>query len=146
MKNSADQRKCYPLWLKAEVDNTLQDLQNSSYPIKAAFNNNCFFIQNIFKLIRDKMSSLFSAHHKEHNIVPRFCQSKVQWSAGGCTFDVILMWPVQISTCSRLHFWRHWFNMKNYFQIWSTAAGYGKLCNFNKSERRKYFDWIIKYR
>ena len=43
MENSADQGGCYPQRLKAEVDNTLQDLQNSSYPMKAEFNN-CFII------------------------------------------------------------------------------------------------------
>ena len=44
MKNSADQGGSL---LSALVDNTLQDLQNSSYPTKAEFNN-CFiiFIQN----------------------------------------------------------------------------------------------------
>ena len=45
MKNSADQRGCYPLRPKAEVDNTLRDLQNSSYPTKAEFNN-CFIIHS----------------------------------------------------------------------------------------------------
>ena len=43
MKNSADQGGCYPQRPKAEVDNTLRDLQNSSYPTKAEFNN-CFTI------------------------------------------------------------------------------------------------------
>ena len=42
MKNSADQGGCYPQTPKAEVDNTLRDLQNSSYLTKADFNN--FFI------------------------------------------------------------------------------------------------------
>ena len=42
MKNSAHQGGCYPQRPKAEVDNTLRDLQNSSYPTKAEFNN--FFI------------------------------------------------------------------------------------------------------
>ena len=32
MKNSADQGGCYPQRPKAEVDNNLRDLQNSSYP------------------------------------------------------------------------------------------------------------------
>ena len=32
MKNSIDGGECYPQRPKAEVDNTLQDLQNSSYP------------------------------------------------------------------------------------------------------------------
>ena len=39
MKNSADQGGCYPQRPKAEVDSTLRDLQNSSYPTKAEFNN-----------------------------------------------------------------------------------------------------------
>ena len=39
MKNSADQGGCYPQRLKAEMDNTLRDLQNSSYPTKAEFMN-----------------------------------------------------------------------------------------------------------
>ena len=43
MKNSGDQGGCYPQRLKAEVDNTLRDLQDSSYPTKAEFNN-CFII------------------------------------------------------------------------------------------------------
>ena len=45
MKNSADQGQCYPQRSKAEVDNTLRDLQNSSYPAKAEFNN-CFIIHS----------------------------------------------------------------------------------------------------
>ena len=45
MKNSADQRGCYPQRPKAEVDNTLLDLQNSSYPTKTEFNN-CFIIHS----------------------------------------------------------------------------------------------------
>ena len=43
MKNSAEQEGCYPQRPKADVDNTLRDLQNSSYPTKAKFNN-CFII------------------------------------------------------------------------------------------------------
>ena len=43
MKNSAGRGGCYPLRPKAEVDNILRDLQNSSYSTKAEFNN-CFII------------------------------------------------------------------------------------------------------
>ena len=43
MKNSAEQGGCYQQRPKAEVDNTLRDLQNFSYPTKAEFNN-CFII------------------------------------------------------------------------------------------------------
>ena len=42
MKNSADQGGCYPQRPKADVDNTLRDLQNSSYSTNAEFNN-CFY-------------------------------------------------------------------------------------------------------
>ena len=50
MKNSADQGGCYPQRPKAEVDNTLRDLQNSSYPTKAEFNN-CFIIHSKYLLV-----------------------------------------------------------------------------------------------
>ena len=43
--NSADQGGCYPQRPKAEVDNTLRDLHNSSYPTKAEFNS-CFIIHS----------------------------------------------------------------------------------------------------
>ena len=45
MKNSADQGGCYPPRPSASVDNTLRDLQNSSYPTKAEFSN-CFIIHS----------------------------------------------------------------------------------------------------
>ena len=45
MKNSGELGGCYPQRPKAEVDNTLRDLQNSSYPTKAEFNN-CFIIHS----------------------------------------------------------------------------------------------------
>ena len=45
MKNSAGLEGCYPPRLKAEVDKTPLDLQNSSYPMKAEFNN-CFIIHS----------------------------------------------------------------------------------------------------
>ena len=45
MKNSAGRGECYPPRPKVEVDNTLRDLQNSSYPTKAEFNN-CFIINS----------------------------------------------------------------------------------------------------
>ena len=57
MKNSADQRECYPQRLKAEVDNTLQDLQNFSYPTKAEFNN-CFIIHSKYFLLLKGVSPL----------------------------------------------------------------------------------------
>ena len=50
MKNSVDQGGCYPQRPKAEVDNNLRDLQNSSYPTKAEFNN-CFIIHSKYFLL-----------------------------------------------------------------------------------------------
>ena len=48
MKNSADQGGCYPQRPKAEMDNTLRDLQNSSYPTKAEFNTELLYY--LFKI------------------------------------------------------------------------------------------------
>ena len=45
MKNSADRGGCHPPRPKDEVDNIIRDLQNSSYPTKAEFNN-CFIIHS----------------------------------------------------------------------------------------------------
>ena len=66
MKNFADQGGCYPQRPKTEVDNTLRDLQNSSYPTKAEFNN-CFIIHSKYLPVIKGVSpfrSLFSAHQK----------------------------------------------------------------------------------
>ena len=57
MKNSEDQGGCYPQRPKAEVDNTLRDLQNSSYPTKAEFNN-CFIIHSkYFPVLKNNIIS-----------------------------------------------------------------------------------------
>ena len=53
MKSSAEQGGCYPQRSNAEVDNTLRDLQNSSYPTKAEFNNALLFIQNISPFLKE---------------------------------------------------------------------------------------------
>ena len=45
MKNYAGRGGCYPPKLKAEVDNTLRDLHNSSFRTKAEFNH-CFIIHS----------------------------------------------------------------------------------------------------
>ena len=65
MKNSAEQGGCYPQRPKAEVDNTLRDLQNSSYPTKVEFNefNNIFNIHSKYFPVLKGVSpfrSLFS--------------------------------------------------------------------------------------
>ena len=59
MKNSAGQGGCYPQGPKAEVDNILRDLQNSSYPTKAEFNN-CFIIHSKYFPVLEGVSPLRS--------------------------------------------------------------------------------------
>ena len=48
MKNYADRGGCYPLKPKAEADNTLRDLHNSSYHTKAEFNIFFYYLFKIF--------------------------------------------------------------------------------------------------
>ena len=55
MKNSAEQGACYPQRPKAKVDNTLRDLQNSSYPTKAEFNY-CFIIHSKYFPVLKRVS------------------------------------------------------------------------------------------
>ena len=56
MKNSVGRGGCYPPRPKAEVDNILRDLQNSSYPTKAEFNN-CFIIHSkYFQTVKQRKS------------------------------------------------------------------------------------------
>ena len=56
MKNSAGRGGCYPPRPKAEVDNILRDLQNSSYPTKVEFNN-CFIIHSkYFQTVKQRKS------------------------------------------------------------------------------------------
>ena len=45
MKNYGDRGGCYPPRPTASMDNTLRDLHNSSYDMKAEFNN-CFIIHS----------------------------------------------------------------------------------------------------
>ena len=51
MKNSAGRGGCYPPRPKAEVDNILRDLQNSSYSTKAEFNIALLLIFSSLKLL-----------------------------------------------------------------------------------------------
>ena len=80
MKNSADQGGCYPQRPKAEMDNTLRYLQNSSYPTKAEFNNG-FIIDSKYSLVLKGVSPLRSMFFRSPNITqpcPRFSRSTVQ--------------------------------------------------------------------
>ena len=55
MKNYADRGGCYPLRLKAEEDNILVDLHNSSHHTKAAFNN-CVIIDSKYFSVLKKLT------------------------------------------------------------------------------------------
>ena len=57
MENSADQGRCYPQRPRAEVDYNLKDLQNSSYPTKAEFNN-CSIIHSKYFPVSDWLKPL----------------------------------------------------------------------------------------
>ena len=65
MKNYADRGGCYPPKPKAEADNTLRDLHNSSYHTKAEFNN-CFIIHS--KYFQS------SKNIRLHNFLIGFCR------------------------------------------------------------------------
>ena len=56
MKNSAGRGECYLPRPKAEVDNTLRDLQNSSYSTKAEFNKIFIKIFSSLKLVNSTRS------------------------------------------------------------------------------------------
>ena len=86
MKNSADQGWCYPKRPKAKVDNTLRDLQNSSYPTKAEFNN-CFIIHSIYFLLLKGVPPLRFLFFRLPNITQP-C-SQVFSVNGSIIFDVI---------------------------------------------------------
>ena len=64
MKNSADRGGCYPQRPKVEVDNTFRDLQNSSYPTKAEFNNHFIIHAKYFPVLKrvSPFRSLFFRH------------------------------------------------------------------------------------
>ena len=113
---------------KAELDKTFRDLQNSSYPTKAEFNN-CFIIHSKYSPVLEGVSlfrSLFFRSPKLHNLVPRFSRLR---------FNNLQRAALLTS------FWRHRFNNfrravlltslihygEDSLQIWWTAAGYGEL-------------------
>ena len=78
MKNSADQRGCYPQRPKAELDNTLRDMQNSLYPTKAEFND-CFIIRSKYYPVLEGVTpfrSLFSVHQNNTTLSPGFLSQR----------------------------------------------------------------------
>ena len=105
-------RVCYPQRPKAEVDNTLRNLQNSSYPTRAEFNN-CFIIHSKYFLLLKGVSPLRSLFFRSPNITqpcPQvfsvnasiICGRLYFWRHFDVNGSIIF---------GRLHFWRHWFNM-----------------------------------
>ena len=100
MKNSVDQGGCYPQSPRAEVDNTSR-------------------IQTIFPFLKEfrHFALCFSPHQTQDNLVPRNFRSMVQYSAVGCTFEVI-----------DSIFGQQQLAMLNY------------ACGFNQSEMGKYFE------
>ena len=141
MKNSADQGGCYPQRPKAEVDNTLQDLQNSSYPTKAKFNN-CFTIHSKYLLVLKGVSPFRS---------PNITQPCPQVFAvnGSIICSGLHFWRHLDDNGSiifrGLHFWRHWFNMAKILSKFGEQrlVMVNYVCSFNQSEMGKYFEWII---
>ena len=129
MKNSADRGGCYPQRAKAEVGNTIRDLQNSSYATKAEFNN-YFIIHSKYFLLLKGVSPLRSLFFRSPNITQPCPQV---FSVNGSII------------CSGLHFWHHWFDMPKIL----SKSGEQQLvmvnytCGFNQSEAGKYFEWII---
>ena len=71
MTNSADQGGCYPQRPKAEVDNPLQDFQNSSYPTPNSIIA-LIFIQNISPFLKEfrHFALCFSAHQHNTTLSP----------------------------------------------------------------------------
>ena len=147
MKNSADQGGCCPQRPKAEVDNTLRDLQNSLYPTKAELNN-CFIILSTYFLLLKGVSPLRSSFFRSPNITqpcPQVFSVNGSIICGGLHFwrhfDVI--GSIILDT---LHFWRHWFNtakmLSKFGEQHLVMVNYA--CGFNQSETGKYFEWIIK--
>ena len=122
------------------IYNTLRDLQNSSYPTKAEFNN-CFIIYSeYFQTLKGKKWALCLITRPRPQVFSVngsiICNELHFWSH----FDVI-----GSIICSGLHFWPHWSNMTKTL----SKCGQEQLvivnyaCGFNQSETGKYFEWII---
>ena len=146
MKNSADQGGGYPQRPKTEVNNILRDLQNSSYPTKAEFNN-CFIIHSKYFLLLNGVSPLCSLFFCSQNITqpcPQVFSVNGSIICGGLHywrhFDLI-----GSIIFGGLHFWRHWFNMAKILSKFGEQqlVMVNYACGFNQSETGKYFEWII---
>ena len=112
MKNSADQEGCYPQRPKAEVDNTLRDLQNSSYSTKAEFIN-CFIIHSKYFLLLKRVLPLRSLFFRSPNITqpcPQVFLVNSSITCSGLHFwcHFVVLGAIIFGA---LHLWRPWFNM-----------------------------------
>ena len=141
-----DQRGCYPQRPKAEVDNTLWNLQNSSCPTKAEFNN-CFIIHSNYFLLLKGVSPLRSLFFRSANIAQPCPQ--VFSVNGSIICSGLLFWlhfDVIGSIIFRgLHFWRHLFNMVKILSKFGEQqlVTINYASGLNQSETGKYFEWII---
>ena len=148
MKNSADQGGCYPQRPKAEVDNTLRDLQNSSYPTKASFNN-CFIIHSKYFPLSDWLKP-----HAQFTITS-CCSPNLER-----VFAILNQWWRQKCSPPKIiePMTSKWRQKCNPLQIIEplTEKTWGQGCvifgerqnKYRNGEtrlrRRKYFEWIIK--
>ena len=146
MKDSADQGGCHPQRPKAEVDITLRDLRNSSYPTKAEFNN-CFIIHSKYFVLLKVVSPLSSLFFRSPNITqpcPQVFSANSSMICSGLHFwrhfDVI-----GSIIFGGLHFWRHRFSMGKILSKFGEQqlVMVNHACGFNQSETGKYFEWII---
>ena len=140
MKNSADLGGCYPQRPKAEVDNTLRDLQNSSYPTKPEFNN-WYLISSFLKEFRHY--ALFFRSPNVTQPSPQVFSVK-----GSIICSRLLFWRhfavIGLIIFGGLHFWRHQYgeDSSKFGEQQLVMVNY--VCGFNQSETGKYFQWIIK--
>ena len=137
MKNSAYQGGCYPQRPKAEVDNTLRDLQNSSYPTKAE-SNNCFIIHSKYFSLLKGVSPLRSLIFRSPNITqpcPQVFSVNGSITCGGIS-------------CGGLYFWRHWFNMAKIltslvqYLVNSSCLWWITRAALTNQKKEKYFEWV----
>ena len=115
IKEAVIHRGWRPRWIiPSEICRILHILRNRNSIIAL------LCIQNIFRLLNEKLSSLFFCSQP----FPRFSQSTVQWSATGCTFDVFGS------------IWQRFFSnlVKSSWLWWNTHV---VLTN------QKYFEWLI---
>ena len=110
---------CYPQRPKAEVVNTFWDLQNSSYPTKAEFNN-CFIIHSKYYLLLKGVSplrSLFFPLTKYNTALsPGFLGQRFNNLRRAVLLTSLIQYGEDFDVIGsiifgRLHFWHHWSNM-----------------------------------